>query len=56
MAIKLSAEFPQLAVAEWLVERVEHDKGAGVEYACEMVREIRDSGSFDGVHLIPVHR
>ncbi len=56
MAGKLSAEFPQLAVPDWLVERVEQEKGAGVEFACEMVCKIRDSGAFDGVHLIPVHR
>ena len=56
MALKLTAEFPQLAVPDWLVERVERDRGAGVEAACEMVCQIRDSEVFDGVHLIPVHR
>ncbi len=56
MAKKLSADFPQLEVPDWLVERVEQDKAAGVDFACEMVCAIRDSGAFDGVHLIPVRR
>jgi methylenetetrahydrofolate reductase (NADPH) len=56
MATKLGADFPQLTVPDWLVKRLEHDIGAGVDFACEMVNAIRDSGAFDGVHLIPVGR
>lgn len=56
MAAKLSAQLPQLAVPAWLAERLERDRGAGVEAACQMVCEIRDSEAFDGVHLVPVHR
>jgi 5,10-methylenetetrahydrofolate reductase len=56
MAAKLSAELPQLAVPAWLIQRVERDPAAGVDAACEMVHAIRDSGAFDGVHLIPVGR
>ena len=56
MAKKLSADFPQLEVPDWLVERVENQAGAGIDFACEMVCAIRDSGAFDGVHLIPVRR
>ena len=29
---------------------------AGVDIACELVERIRDSGAFDGAHLIPVSR
>jgi len=29
---------------------------AGVDFACGMVDDIRQSGAFDGVHLIPVSR
>jgi methylenetetrahydrofolate reductase (NADPH) len=39
-----------------MLDRVEHDADAGVELAGELVREIRDSGAFAGVHLIPVGR
>jgi methylenetetrahydrofolate reductase (NADPH) len=56
MGHRLSAEIPQLAVPEWLVERLDRDRSAGVAFACDMIGRIRDSGAFDGVHLIPVNR
>ncbi len=56
MAAKLTSEVPQLAVPGWLVERIDNNEAAGIEFACEMVCQIRDSGAFDGVHLIPVRR
>ena len=56
MARKLTAEIPQLAVPQDLIDALEHDTSAGVEFACNMVAEIRESGAFDGVHLIPVSR
>ena len=30
--------------------------GAGVDMACELIEAIRQSGAFDGVHVIPVGR
>jgi hypothetical protein len=56
MAAKLTSDVPQLSVPDWLVERIDRDEAAGVEFACEMVGHLRDSGAFDGVHLIPVRR
>jgi methylenetetrahydrofolate reductase (NADPH) len=56
MARKLSSEIPQLAVPGPIIDRIEQDRMAGVEMACELVTAIRDSGAFDGVHLIPVSR
>jgi 5,10-methylenetetrahydrofolate reductase len=56
MARKLSSEIPQLAVPGPIVDRIEQDRHAGVQIACDLVAAIRDSGAFDGVHLIPVAR
>ena len=56
MARKLSADIPQLAVPSELIDALESDRDAGVDFACRMVEEVRDSGAFDGVHLIPVSR
>lgn len=56
MATKLSSEIPQLAVPGPIVDRIERDRMAGIEIACELITAIRDSGAFDGVHLIPVSR
>ena len=54
MARKLTADVPELAVPEQLIESLEADRDAGVNFACRMVDGIRASGAFDGVHLIPV--
>lgn len=56
MARKLAAEIPQLAVPEFLIEALESDRDAGVDFACGMVERIRQSHAFDGAHLIPVSR
>lgn len=56
MARRLSASIPELAVPDHLVEALERDAGAGVDAACELVEAVRDSGAFDGVHLVPVSR
>lgn len=47
---------PGLTVPPDLVTRLESDRLAGVDAACDLVAGIRDSGAFDGVHLIPVAR
>jgi methylenetetrahydrofolate reductase (NADPH) len=54
MARNLS--IPDLTVPPDLVEKLEGDRNAGVDAACDLVVAIRDSGAFDGVHLIPVAR
>jgi methylenetetrahydrofolate reductase (NADPH) len=56
MARKLTADFPQLAVPSAVIDAVERDPSAGVIIACDLIAEIRESGAFDGVHLIPVGR
>jgi 5,10-methylenetetrahydrofolate reductase len=56
MARKLSVDVPELAVPEEVVRRIEQDRDAGVDLACELVVAIRESGAFAGVHLIPVAR
>ncbi len=56
MARNLAVEIRGLAVPPVLVDRLERDRNAGVEAACDLVADIRDSGAFDGVHLIPVTR
>ncbi len=56
MAGRLAAMIPDIEIPGWLVERVRDDRQAGVEAACEQVLQLRDSGAFDGVHLVPVAR
>ncbi len=56
MARQLTADIPELAVPQKLVATLEGDPAAGVEYACQMIDEVKASGAFAGVHLIPISR
>jgi 5,10-methylenetetrahydrofolate reductase len=56
MARKLAHDIPQIDIPAAHVEAIERDPRAGVMRACETVLAVRDSGAFDGVHLIPVAR
>jgi 5,10-methylenetetrahydrofolate reductase len=53
---RLAAAIPDIDIPAGLVEQIASDRLAGVEATCEHVLRIRDSGAFDGVHLIPVTR
>jgi 5,10-methylenetetrahydrofolate reductase len=56
MARSLAASIPDIDIPAELVERVGQDPDAGVDAACDLVLKIKDSGAFDGVHLVPVSR
>ncbi|WP_283133825.1 methylenetetrahydrofolate reductase [Rhizohabitans arisaemae] len=56
MARNLASKIPDIDIPSQLVDDVERDRTAGVRAACEQVLAIRDSGAFDGVHLVPVSR
>jgi 5,10-methylenetetrahydrofolate reductase len=56
MAERLAGSIPDIDIPAELVERVAADGAAGVAAACEQVLALRDSGAFDGVHLVPVSR
>jgi 5,10-methylenetetrahydrofolate reductase len=54
MARKLSLDIPELAVPERIIDALDRDRHAGAQIADELIDEIRGSGAFDGIHLIPV--
>lgn len=56
MARKLSADVPQLAVPPHLVELVDREPNAGVDFAADLIDAVAANGLFDGVHLVPVAR
>jgi methylenetetrahydrofolate reductase (NADPH) len=56
MARKIGADIQQLAVPDAWIGAIERDPAAGVQLACELVESVRESGAFDGVHLIPVSK
>ena len=56
MARNLAGTIPDIDIPEDLVTAVERDPNAGVEAACQQVLATRESGAFNGVHLVPVSR
>ena len=56
MARRLVARVPDIEIPDELIEKVRVDRDAGVDAACEQVLALRESGAFDGVHLVPVGR
>jgi 5,10-methylenetetrahydrofolate reductase len=56
MARRMAAAIPDIEIPGWLADKVASDKMAGVDVACEQIARLQDSGAFDGVHLVPVHR
>ena len=52
----MAAAVPDIEIPGWLEEKVAADPMAGVDAVCEQIRQLQDSGAYDGVHLVPVSR
>lgn len=52
-ARKWVTEIPEVSIPESWIEALDADPSAGVRLACDLAMRIRDSGAFDGLHLIP---
>jgi 5,10-methylenetetrahydrofolate reductase len=55
-ARKLTSEIAQLRVPDALTAALDRDRDAGVHFACDMIDAIRESGAFDGVHVVATSR
>jgi methylenetetrahydrofolate reductase (NADPH) len=56
MAHRVNASLPDIRIPLRIIDKLDDDPSVGLEVACEQIEAIRDSGLFDGVHLIPVTR
>jgi methylenetetrahydrofolate reductase (NADPH) len=56
MAKTLAEATSQIELPETLLDELEGNPDAGVDRSCALMAEIKTSGAFDGVHLIPVGR
>jgi 5,10-methylenetetrahydrofolate reductase len=54
MANRIAEDLPEIDVPADLISALEHDLDAGVHRALDLMTELRRSGAFDGVHLVPV--
>jgi methylenetetrahydrofolate reductase (NADPH) len=56
MAERINATIPDIRIPRTIIDKLDGDPEMGVDLACRQVEEIRASGAFDGVHLVPVWR
>jgi methylenetetrahydrofolate reductase (NADPH) len=56
MARRINATIPEIRVPERVIDKLESDPEYGIDYAIEQIQTIKESGLFDGVHLVPVTR
>jgi 5,10-methylenetetrahydrofolate reductase len=56
MARRLAATIPDIDIPDALIAEVSRDPRAGIDAACDQILQLRSSGAFDGVHLVPVSK
>ena len=56
MAKRINASIPDIRIPDALIDKLDDDPAVGLDYACQQISDIRESGAFDGVHLVPVGR
>lgn len=56
MAKTLSEATGQITIPASLLGALERDRDAGVDAACTLMSGLRETGGFNGVHLVPVGR
>ncbi len=56
MAQRVNAALPDVRVPEHVIAELDRDSNVGIDLACEQMEIIRQSGAFDGVHLVPARR
>jgi 5,10-methylenetetrahydrofolate reductase len=56
MARRINAAIPDIRVPQTIIDKLDDSPEVGVDLACDQIASLRDSGAFDGVHLVPVGR
>ncbi|MDQ3878693.1 MAG: methylenetetrahydrofolate reductase [Actinomycetota bacterium] len=56
MARRVNASIPEIRIPEQIIDKLEGDPTIGIDLACEEIATLKESGAFDGVHLVPVGR
>ena len=56
MAQRINASFPEIRIPQTVIDKLDGDPDVGIDIAIEQIATIKESGAFDGVHLVPVSR
>jgi methylenetetrahydrofolate reductase (NADPH) len=54
MARRVNASIPDIRIPARIIDKLESDPEYGLDLALEQIESLRESGLFDGVHLVPV--
>jgi 5,10-methylenetetrahydrofolate reductase len=56
MALRINASIPDIRIPQTVIDKLDDSPEVGLDIACEQIEDIKASGAFDGVHLVPVTR
>jgi 5,10-methylenetetrahydrofolate reductase len=56
MAKRINASLPDIRIPERIIDKLDDDPSVGLDLAMDQIEWIKDTGAFDGVHLVPVSR
>lgn len=56
MAQRVNTMIQGIDIPQPVIDKLDDDPQIGIDIACEQIASIKDSGAFDGVHLVPVGR
>jgi 5,10-methylenetetrahydrofolate reductase len=56
MGHRVNAMIPGINIPGSIIDKLDDDPTLGIDIACEQISALKDSGGFDGVHLVPVGR
>lgn len=56
MGQRVNTMIPGINVPRTVIDKLDDDPSVGIDVAFEQIETLRDSGGFDGVHLVPVGR
>jgi 5,10-methylenetetrahydrofolate reductase len=56
MAQRINAAIPEIRIPQAIIDKLDDGPEVGVDIACDQVASLKESGAFDGVHLVPVGR
>ncbi|MEA2433966.1 MAG: hypothetical protein QOG54_1423 [Actinomycetota bacterium] len=56
MAQRINAAIPEIRIPQAIIDKLDDSPEVGVDIACDQIAALKESGAFDGVHLVPVGR
>jgi len=56
MAQRIQASLPDIRIPQRIIDKLDGDPEVGIDIALDQIETLKETGAFDGVHLVPVGR